>query len=495
MRPNRSEKFKNAVESAHSHMRPRLSLIAFVLLVLGAFLAPRPAVASLTTDSEPSIKTLASSNLLVDLPLLIEGDQPSAPCDVFCFEPLNLSRSVRIFPEKDVLAWRVFGPLNPTGPNYYAKARYYEPTIGRFISQDSFLGNVDDPPSLHRYFYANANPTRFIDPSGHQNKEFEEALINLETGHTVAMIKSPENVEVIEPMTQERRIQKLSTLTYHYTKAYGKEAAKIWVATAVTLPAGAGAGLLARPLGTAATAMVSDAAAGGAFFGTHAKLHGASNKETLKQIGIGAVTGVGVGQAVRALSPGPMITLTSEEPGLLMPSARTGVQQPSNNAPSASVVHEPEAPPSGGPAKTSVVSAEGVPAPESPVEAPRSVGGTRQIGRHTVGPYKDVGGHHPHQQAARTGDPNYRPREALAVKSGTYDHKAISKEQIRLNAEARRSGESYDLPKEEAVARESMREGGVTDQEIDEILAADRDVLAEQGALHPRRIPGTRRGE
>jgi RHS repeat-associated protein len=50
---------------------------------------------------------------------------------------------------------------------YYAKARYYEPTIGRFISQDTFLGNIDDPPRLHRYFYANANPTRYIDPTGH----------------------------------------------------------------------------------------------------------------------------------------------------------------------------------------------------------------------------------------------------------------------------------------------------------------------------------------
>jgi hypothetical protein len=30
---------------------------------------------------------------------------------------------------------------------------------------------VDDPPSLHRYFYANANPTRFTDPDGHASRE------------------------------------------------------------------------------------------------------------------------------------------------------------------------------------------------------------------------------------------------------------------------------------------------------------------------------------
>ena len=45
----------------------------------------------------------------------------------------------------------------------------YDPEVARFTSQDSFLGSIDDPPSLHRYFYANANPPRFIDPTGHQS--------------------------------------------------------------------------------------------------------------------------------------------------------------------------------------------------------------------------------------------------------------------------------------------------------------------------------------
>jgi RHS repeat-associated protein len=50
---------------------------------------------------------------------------------------------------------------------YYAKARYFDPQLGRFLTQDSYLGEIDDPPSLHRYFYANANPTKFVDPTGH----------------------------------------------------------------------------------------------------------------------------------------------------------------------------------------------------------------------------------------------------------------------------------------------------------------------------------------
>jgi len=50
---------------------------------------------------------------------------------------------------------------------FNAKARYFDPQIGRFITQDSFLGQIDDPPSLHRYFHANANPTRYRDEDGH----------------------------------------------------------------------------------------------------------------------------------------------------------------------------------------------------------------------------------------------------------------------------------------------------------------------------------------
>ncbi len=52
---------------------------------------------------------------------------------------------------------------------YFAKARYYDPEVGRFTSQDSHFGELNDQPSLHRYTYARDNPLRYIDPSGHQS--------------------------------------------------------------------------------------------------------------------------------------------------------------------------------------------------------------------------------------------------------------------------------------------------------------------------------------
>jgi RHS repeat-associated protein len=51
---------------------------------------------------------------------------------------------------------------------YYAGARYYDPTTGRFTTEDPEAGDVMKPPSLHRYLYSYANPTTYIDPDGRQ---------------------------------------------------------------------------------------------------------------------------------------------------------------------------------------------------------------------------------------------------------------------------------------------------------------------------------------
>ena len=41
------------------------------------------------------------------------------------------------------------------------------PATATFTSMDSYAGNIYDPASLHRYLYANANPVKYTDPSGH----------------------------------------------------------------------------------------------------------------------------------------------------------------------------------------------------------------------------------------------------------------------------------------------------------------------------------------
>lgn len=49
---------------------------------------------------------------------------------------------------------------------YYLRARYYDPSNGRFNQLDTFMGNNDDPQSLHKYLYCGAEPVNGVDPSG-----------------------------------------------------------------------------------------------------------------------------------------------------------------------------------------------------------------------------------------------------------------------------------------------------------------------------------------
>jgi RHS repeat-associated protein len=48
----------------------------------------------------------------------------------------------------------------------YLRARFYDPGTGRFVSRDPSLGNRLQPCSLHRYSYADNDPTNLIDASG-----------------------------------------------------------------------------------------------------------------------------------------------------------------------------------------------------------------------------------------------------------------------------------------------------------------------------------------
>ena len=53
-----------------------------------------------------------------------------------------------------------------TGLHYFG-ARYYDDSTGRFLSQDTTEGDINNPPSLHRYNYAHANPLTYVDLSGY----------------------------------------------------------------------------------------------------------------------------------------------------------------------------------------------------------------------------------------------------------------------------------------------------------------------------------------
>ena len=49
----------------------------------------------------------------------------------------------------------------------YMGARYYEPTLGRFMGVDSAPVDPNTVHGFNRYAYANNNPYRYVDPDGH----------------------------------------------------------------------------------------------------------------------------------------------------------------------------------------------------------------------------------------------------------------------------------------------------------------------------------------
>jgi RHS repeat-associated protein len=50
---------------------------------------------------------------------------------------------------------------------YYLRARWMDPSNGRFTQQDTWLGRKKKPTSLNKYVYAESDPVTYSDPSGH----------------------------------------------------------------------------------------------------------------------------------------------------------------------------------------------------------------------------------------------------------------------------------------------------------------------------------------
>ncbi len=56
---------------------------------------------------------------------------------------------------------------------YQMGARYYNPDIGRFITRDSYRGDIYRPWTRNLYTYCNNNPVNYVDPTGHSAEEYD----------------------------------------------------------------------------------------------------------------------------------------------------------------------------------------------------------------------------------------------------------------------------------------------------------------------------------
>ena len=50
---------------------------------------------------------------------------------------------------------------------YYLNARYYNPEDGRFVTEDTYRGETNEPDTQNLYVYCADNPVNYVDPSGH----------------------------------------------------------------------------------------------------------------------------------------------------------------------------------------------------------------------------------------------------------------------------------------------------------------------------------------
>jgi RHS repeat-associated protein len=57
-------------------------------------------------------------------------------------------------------------PVSQTTGLYYEYSRWYDPSLGRFISRDPLSGVLSDPQSLNPYVYVQNSPTVLTDPTG-----------------------------------------------------------------------------------------------------------------------------------------------------------------------------------------------------------------------------------------------------------------------------------------------------------------------------------------
>jgi RHS repeat-associated protein len=107
------------------------------------------------------------------------------------FYPFGATRTGSVNTPKEFTGQRLEG----TGLYYYG-ARYYDATIGRFISPDTVVQDYKNPQNLNRYSYCANNPLNRTDPSGHSFGSFFKNVIN----KTKAAISTAVNIIKANPI-------------------------------------------------------------------------------------------------------------------------------------------------------------------------------------------------------------------------------------------------------------------------------------------------------
>ena len=122
----------------------------------------------------------------------------------------------------------------------YLRARYYNPTIGRFISRDSVTGDNADPLSLNLYTYCHNNPVQFVDENGHWPKLSTVLTAVAVVAVAVAVVAvvvaaAPVAAAAITSVAASSAVTAGGTMAIGATAAVSAAASSSMVATATTV--------------------------------------------------------------------------------------------------------------------------------------------------------------------------------------------------------------------------------------------------------------------
>ncbi|WP_345801300.1 toxin TcdB middle/N-terminal domain-containing protein [Microbacterium sp. AZCO] len=217
-------------------------------------------------------------------------------------------------------------------------ARWYAPQLGRFLSPDSTIADIDDPLAWNLYAYCRDNPTSFVDPSGRNFWKIFAAVVATIAIIAVAVIVTVFTFGVAAPGAAALTVGGL-TVTWGAVFAAtaigiaaggviggiaaaraGGDAGDIflgivvggavggWAAFGAAFAGVAVAGGLGLTSGTVLCGAVSGGVAGainGAAMGFAAGFAGGKNKgigDIMEKVLVGAVIGLVIGAAVGAIS-------------------------------------------------------------------------------------------------------------------------------------------------------------------------------------------------